>query len=254
MREPGGWADKRMGGSLLAFSITLALLIVVVTSFWSGWSNREALRRIKAEAQQLEHQRDSLLTAVQGHDSAAAVLVLERGRLDSLATRLRGSVDTLEARRAAARLTVREIRTVGKLQARLRQAFPQLGKAGWGLTSIPVDQRDTIGIQYLLVPAWFAETFIIDRANAQSWRAQKDKLLAVDSLRLAVSALQDSITRLEAANADAYQAGYEVSHAAYQDLSKRHIAELRKARISLGSTLGLIGVAAVGLAAGRAIP
>jgi len=52
-----------------------------------------------------------------------------------------------------------------------------------------------------MLPAWFAETFVIDHANAESWRAQKDQPLAVDSLRLAVAALQDSITGLGAAPA-----------------------------------------------------
>jgi hypothetical protein len=47
-----------------------------------------------------------------------------------------------------------------------------------------------------MVPAWFAETFVIDHANAGSWRKQKDGLLVVDSLRLVVAALQDSILSL----------------------------------------------------------
>jgi hypothetical protein len=40
-------------------------------------------------------------------------------------------------------------------------------------------------------------------------------LLAVDSLRLAVSALQDSVLRLEAAKPAAYATGYNVAHASY---------------------------------------
>lgn len=125
---------------------------------------------------------------------------------------------------------------------------------GWGLTTVPLEDGDTLGLEYLLVPAWFAETFAIDRANAASWRAQKDQLLAVDSLRLTVIALQDSITRLVVANADAYQAGYQTAYTAYQDLSKRHIAELRKPKIRLGSALGIVGAAGVGVLVGRVIP
>ena len=105
-----------------------------------------------------------------------------------------------------------------------------------------------------MVPAWFAETFVIDHQNAASWRAQKDQLLAVDSLRGAVIALQDSITRLVAANSEAYQTGYQAAYASYQDLSKRHIAELKKPRIRLGAAIGLVGAAGLGLVIGRAIP
>ena len=95
---------------------------------------------------------------------------------------------------------------------------------------------------------------VIDHANAQSWRAQKDQLLAVDSLRLAAIALQDSITRLVAANAEAYQSGYQAAYAAYQDLSQRHIAELKTPRIRLGSALGFVGAAGIGVVVGRVMP
>jgi hypothetical protein len=54
------------------------------------------------------------------------------------------------------------------------------------------------------------------------------------SKRLLVSALQGSITRLVAANADAYQAGYWAAYLGYKDLSKRRIAELKEPRIRLG--------------------
>ena len=159
----------------------------------------------------------------------------------------------LEQSRAEAQLTVREIRTTGALQTRLRATFPELGSAAWGLTTLPFEDGDTLGLEYLLVPAWFAETFFIDHANAASWRAQKDRLLEVDSLRLAVATLQDSVLRLEAANAAAYATGYDAASASYQDLSRRYIAELQKPRIRLPSPLGLIGAAAVGLVIGTVV-
>ncbi len=123
--------------------------------------------------------------------------------METQAAELRESVAQLEQSRAEAQLTVREIRTTGALQTRLRAAFPELGPAGWGLTTLPFEDGDTLGLEYLLVPAWFAETFVIDHANAESWREQKDRLLAVDSLRSVVVSLQDSVTRLHAANAAA---------------------------------------------------
>lgn len=248
-----GWADRRIGGWLTVVALTLVATVSTVWTVSLG-RNAKAIDRAQRQAQQLEHQRDSLQGAINERDSSTAKLVLERGQLDSAAARLRDSVRLLDSARAEAQLTVREINTVGKLQARLRTAFPQLGKSGWGLTTVPIDKQDTIGIQYLLVPAWFAETFVIDHANAKSWRAQKDKLLAVDSLRLAVSALQDSVTKLVGANADAYHTGYDAAFAQSQDLSKRYVAELRKPRIRLGSALGMLGAAGAGLVLGRVSP
>jgi len=83
-----------------------------------------------------------------------------------------------------------------------------------------------LGLEYLLVPAWFAETFIIDHANATSWHAQKHRLLELDSLRSVVASLQDSVTR-------------------------RYIAQLNKPRIKLPSVVGFVGAVGVGFVVGR---
>ena len=108
-----------------------------------------------------------------------------------------------------------------------------------------------MGIEYFLIPAWFTETFIIDHENAEFWREQKDKLLAVDSLRVQVAALQDSIITLHAQNALALQTGYDNASNNYRDLSTRFFAELRKPRFSLGSTVGLcLGAAGAGVVIG----
>ncbi len=234
---------------LLLAAIGLGLVV-----FWAVGGNREAIARAQAQATALASQRDSLMRVVRQRERQEAALTIQRETHEADIHRHRDSVIALERRRAAAQLTVRQLRTVGALQNQLSASFPELGHSGWGLTTLPFEDGDTLGIEYLMVPAWFAETFVIDHANAESWRAQKDQLLAVDSLRLVVTALQDSITRLVAANADAYQTGYQTAYLGYQDLSKRHIAELRKPRISLGSALGLLGAAGVGILVGRAIP
>jgi len=235
----------------VAFVAVGAVLLVAVLSLRG---NRDAIARARAEAAQLTAQRDSLGDAVRERDQLRATLQAERRTRDAAASRLRDSVTALETRRASAQLDVRTIGTVGELQSRLRAAFPQLGQSGWRLTNLPLMPGDTIGIEYLMVPAWFAETFVIDHQNAESWRAQKDGLLAVDSLRLAVIALQDSNTRLVAANATAYQTGYDAAMGSYQGLSRRHIAELGKPGIRLGSALGIVGAAGACLVVGRVIP
>ncbi len=236
--------------ALLVLALSAALLLLV--NAFGG--RREAIARAQAAASQLRLQRDSLASEVEERERQQAALEVERKTYEAEADRLRDSVAALERRRAAGQLTVRRIRTVGALQDRLRAAYPELGDLGFGLTTVPIEEGDTLGLEYLLVPAWFAETFVIDHANAASWRAQKDRLLAVDSLGLVITALQDSVTRLEAANSSAYEAGYRAAYAGYQDLSQRHIAELKKPRIRLGSVLGLIGAAGIGVVIGRSIP
>jgi hypothetical protein len=233
---------------VLAVAASLFLILLYLRD------NRQAIAQAKAAAVALQTERDSLVTVVWEREQQQAALALEKDSVAALANTLVDSVGVLERRRAAAQRTVRQIRTTGALQARLRSAFPELGDSAWGLTTVPLDHRDSIGIEYLMVPAWFAETFVIDHANAASWRAQKDQLLAVDSLRLVVTVLQDSITRLVAANAEAYAAGYQAAYAGYQDLTQRYVAELQKPRIRLGSVIGLLGAVGVGVVVGRVVP
>ncbi len=75
----------------------------------------------------------------------------------------------------------------------------------------------------------------------------------MDSLRSVVASLQDSVMRLEAANAAAYATGYTAASTNYQDLSRRYIAELKKPRIKLPSIVGVLGAVGVGIVVGRVI-
>jgi hypothetical protein len=231
---------------LLVLALSAALLLLV--SAFGG--RREAIARAEAAASRLQLQRDSLIGEVRIHTEAKAALERERALHSAQADRLRDSIAHLERSRAERQLAVRRTRTVGELQTRLRAAFPELGDSGWGLTTVPLE-GDTLGLEYLMVPAWFAETFIIDHRNAESWREQKNTLLVVDSLGLLVTALQDSVAALVTANARAYQAGYDAAYAGFQDVSGRYVAELRKPRMSFGGTVGIIAAAGAGFFLGR---
>jgi hypothetical protein len=230
---------------LIAATLVIAALAALAASALLG--DRRAIARAVVEAQALTRERDSLLAVVTESERQRAALALERQRRETVIAGLLDSLTALERDRARAQLTVREIRTTSALMDRLRAAFPELGDSAWGLTTVPLEPGDTVGIEYLMVPAWFAETFAIDRANAASWRAQKDGLASVDSLRLAVTALQDSIARLEQAAARAYRAGYQSAYDSYGALSRRYIAELERPRFRLGSALGFILGAGTGV-------
>jgi len=229
---------------LFATCSVLAVLFDVFTR------QPEELARVRADLATVSAERDSILAAVRQRDHEHDSLQSERDARAAEAALLRDSVDVLERSRADAQLNMRQVRTVGGLQDELRGAFPELGPDRWGLTTLPLDDQDTLGLEYLLVPAWFAETFVIDHANAESWREQRDRLLAVDPLRVVVSALQDSVLSLEAANRAAFQGGYQRGYAAYTDLSQRYQAELKRPRFSLRSAVGLLAAAAGGFAAG----
>ena len=231
--------------------IAAALVVAVLVKAMAG--DRRAVARAVREAQALAHERDSLLAVVQKTELQRTALTLQRRSRETVIDGLLDSLAVLERDRAAAQLTIREIRTTSALMDRLRAAFPELGDSAWGLTTVPLEPGDTLGIEYLMVPAWFAETFVIDRANAASWHAQKQKLASVDSLRVAVTALQDSIAQLDRAAAVAYAAGYQSAYDSYGVLSQRYIAQLQRPRFSLGSALTFILGAGTGLVVGELI-
>jgi hypothetical protein len=238
----------------VAVVAVVAVVVGVVLLLAAFRGNRAAIAAARADAARVREQRDSLVTVIRRRDTERAALTVRIEQHRKEASGLRDSVTALERRRSAAQLAVRRLRTTGALLDRLRAAFPELGDSAWGLTTLPLPGGETLGIEVLTLPAWFTETFVIDRANADSWRAQKHRLLAADSLHHLVAALQDSVARLEAANANAYRAGYEAAYAGYQDLSARYVAQLARPRLSLGSAIGLLGAAGLGIVLGTVIP
>ena len=69
-----------------------------------------------------------------------------------------------------------------------------------------------------------------------------------------VVTLQDSVTRLVAANAAAYSTGYDAAYTGHQQLTRRYIAELNKPRFKLQAIVGVVAAAGVGFVVGRVVP
>ncbi len=231
--------------------VTVASILVAALLLFRR--DPEAVTRARAEAARITAERDSIRRVVDSTVVEQANLRHERDRHAQAAAALRDSVAALERARVEAQRSVRSLRTTDSLGVRFAEAFPELGTEHWGITTLPLTD-DTLGLEVLLVPAWFGETFLIDHQNAESWRAQKDRLLAVDSLQLHVAQLQDSITTLEAEKARAYEAGYREAYASYQELNARYVAELSRPKFSLGSTVGLcVGAAGAGFLLGEVI-
>ena len=239
-----------MRNKTIALILFALAAVSVINSFRA---NAGRIAQARADAARLARERDSLEAAVRERDENQAALAVERDAHRAEADRLRDSVHAIERRRAERQVTLRHVRTVGALQDTLRVVFPELGDAGWGLATVPLDDGDTLGLEMLVVPAWFAETFVIDRRNAESWRAQRDRLFEVDSLVALVVVLQDSVAALERASRLAFEAGYRGAYADYQDLSRRYVAELGKPRFTLGRTAGLLAAVGAGVVLGAVV-
>ena len=235
-------------------ALSVVVLMLVVGYQYARLQNESEIARVEDVVQRLQREKDSIQAFVAANAMVQESLALSREDKEAELDVLRDYVDLLEHQRQASALTVRRIRKTSDLQAKLDSTFPEMAHSNWGVTTIPFEPGDTLGIEYFLIPAWFTETFIIDHENAESWRLQKDKLLAVDSLRVLVIALQDSIATLHTQNTLALQTGYDQASNDFRDLSTRYIAELRKPTLSIGSTVGVcLAAAGAGLGIGTII-
>jgi len=239
---------------LIGGGIVVVLVILALGFLTSRFVDQEEILRVEREAARLEAQRNMLQLEVARRDSIQRRLEARvdtyRGEADSLRT----EVADLELERQRNQLSVRMLRRPSELQRRLVDTYPELGAEPWGVTEVHDDEND-ISLQYLLVPLWFSETFIIEHQNAASFETQRDKLLQVDSLRVVASVLQDSVITLGREKEAVYQAVYDSCFVAYQDLNGKYVDLLKKPpQVKLGPPNWLTAAIAggVGIAIGTA--
>jgi hypothetical protein len=225
----------------LATIIIVVLAALVVFSYFGGlWQNKDKIHQAELDRIRMRAMRDSLITVVAYRDSIEKMLTAQVEVYKDQAQILRHQVDILETEREENQLSVRRLRKKEDLQEQLKVTFPEMASSDWGITEV-YNEANNIGIEYLLIPLWFSETFIIDHQNAESYLQQRDKLLMVDSLNLYVITLQDSIIVLEKANRDAYEEGYNIAYIKFDSLSQKYIAQLKKGKIGWGwSAAGIV--------------
>ncbi len=240
-----------MPKSFLTTVVIIALILLVAFAYFGGlWQNKEKIHQAELAMERMRSMRDSLETVVAFRDSIEKILTLQIDMYKDEADILREHVDLLEQERKEKQLSVRRLRKKEDLQQRLRQTFPEMAESDWGITEV-LNEEYNIKIEYLLIPLWFSETFIIDHQNAESYLQQKHKLLAVDSLNQSIITLQDSVIVLEKLNREAYQNGYEYAYAKYDSLTTEYIQELKRGRIDwLWPGVGILAGSAVGYVIG----
>lgn len=237
---------------MLKWLIALVIVFIVVFAYLGGWwQNKEKIHRAELEMEKMRYMKDSLETEVRFRDTLQVKLKLEANAYKNEAYALRSQVVMLEEKRKEEQLSVRRLSKKEDLQIKLRQTFPEMAEADWGVTEV-LNEQYGVSLEYLLVPLWFSETFIIDHQNAASWKAQKDKLLMVDSLNIQIIALKDSIYTLEQLNRQAYEKGYMIAFFKYDSLNREYINELKKSKIDWGwQSAGIIGGGVIGFLIGK---
>ncbi|MFC1569292.1 hypothetical protein ACFL4L_03590 [bacterium] len=237
---------------MLKWLVILVAVFAVVFAYFGGiWQNKDKIHRAELEMHKMRYMRDSLQTEVNFRDSLQIKLRHEVSAYKNEAEALRNQVDMMEEIRQEKQLSVRRLHKKEDLQARLRETFPEMAESDWGITEV-VNEEFGVELEYLLIPLWFSETFIIDHQNAASWEKQKEKLWEADSLNIRVIALQDSIYTLEQLNRQAFEKGYQFAFFKYDSLNTEYIKELKKGKMNWGwQTAAFIGGGAMGYIIGK---
>ena len=146
---------------LIAVGVFAVLLMLALSYITARFVDKEEIMRTKIERERLKATRDSIYAIIALKDSTQKLLQYQVSSLGAEASLLRKQVDLLEEHRKNAQLSVRRLRRKEDLQKRLQQTYPEMADSQWGVTDVYHEEAD-VSIEYLLIPLWFSETFIIE--------------------------------------------------------------------------------------------
>ena len=233
-------------------AVFVVLLLLALTYLTARYVDQKEIHRAEMEMEHMRGTRDSTLAFVAAKDSVQSILTAQVRTLLTDAEGLRRQVADLERERQQQQLSVRRLQKKEDLQAKLRQTYPEMAQSDWGVTEV-FSEKGNLQVEYLLIPLWFSETFIIEHQNAENYRKQRDKLQHVDSLQQSVAVLKDSVLALEQEKSRAYKNGYDDAYAKYETLNEKYIELLKKppsVEVGLPAWWTVLGSAAVGVAVG----
>jgi hypothetical protein len=232
----------------VAKNVNVWLLVVILLLagglfyVWGRAQNQKEIARVELEREHMKATRDSLISIVDAREEEIQSLEVQIESQLLTANLLRAEVDSLEETRAAAQLSVRMLRQPADLTRRFEDTFPEVAGSSWGVTEIYDPEIDG-SFDYIILPLWFSETFIIDHQNSLNFEDQRDKLRDLDTLNQQVIALKDSVIYLERENKLAYRFGYNEAYEKYLALNEKYVEYLRKPRpLSFSRLLTAAGV------------
>jgi hypothetical protein len=241
---------------LIGVAVFAVVLLVALSYILGKTDNSAEIMRNRLELQQMRASRDSIKAVVAFKDSLQMMLRRQVGSLQSETEALRAQVDLIEEQRQRGQLAVRNLRKPEDLQRKLRETFPELAGSDWGVTDV-FNEENQISLQYLLIPLWFSETFIIQDQNSAAYKEQVNKLRMVGVLQDSIGSLKDSVLVLETQKSSAWKGGYDVAFAKYETINAKYDSLLKrppqfkvgipnKWTFIIGSAVGALGGVAVG--------
>jgi hypothetical protein len=128
------------------------------------------------------------------------------------------------------------------------ETYPQI-KTSMRRTLVPVEGLPNVNLDYWSVPFRFAETFLIEHQNSESYKNQRDRLKEAVTMQEQIIGLEKQIVVLEEEKSAAYKQGYDSAYVKYLDVNEKYLNLLNNPP-SVGFGLPQIGAVAIGTAVG----
>lgn len=240
-------------------AVVFAVLLMVGLSFITAkYLDKEEILRVTKEREQLQQQRAELIALVAQKDSTKRVLEVKVIDLETEVAQGLAEVESLEGERQVAQLNVRKLETTNDLENQLMETYPQI-KTSMRRTVVPVEGLSNVNLEYWSVPFRFAETFLIEHQNSESYKKQRDRLKEVVTMQDQIIDLEKKIVVLEEEKSAAYKQGYDSAYVKYQDINEKYLTLLNNppsvefglpqiGAVAIGTAVGFVGGVAVGSA------
>lgn len=237
-------------------SVVAVCTMVALAYITARYVDQKEILRAQTEMQQLKQERTDLLQKVANLTQQQQSLNAEIEAQNSLIKENQEKIAQLEKERASNQLAVRKLRTEDQLENAFLQTYPQVANAAnVGITQI-TDEKTHIKLPYLVVPAWFSETFVIEHQSNESRGKQIAEYQQNENLYGSVIDLKNKVLNLEEEKTNAYQNGYDKAYASYEDINQKYIDLLKtppKVEFKAPNTWALLGCSALGVAIGASL-
>jgi len=240
-----------MKNALILVSTIALFLVLGATYFGARSINKDRIAQLEIDLVMMQARRDSIQTVVAYKDSLQNLLREQVAIKTQEADRLREDVARMEDERLGQELAVRRLDSFNAVEKRFLDTFPELSGSAMKETVM----RAGLPFTYIRLPMVATATFVSDRQDALSYRAQRDTLLALDGLQTTVIALKDSLLILEEEKLAAYKFGYDDAFARSDALNQQYIGVLsrppsvslfpNKTTAFISGTLGIVAGIAV---------
>lgn len=217
------------------FSAALAIALIIAVYFaWEAFKQTKVAEMLAYDAIEIANLETQLRITADSNAVVARDALLKNEQQAQQIVMINQRLKELVEEKRRAEIPIVSYNEIIKrrpdflLHNQFQSTFPEL--ASWGVVEVYREEEMNIAMNFLAVPLWFAETFIINHQNAKAYLQLRDKLHLADSLNQSIITLQDRIIILETSSRKAFEEGYNTAILKYDSLSDKYIKLLKERR------------------------